>query len=740
MNRKIVYALGAIIGAGVEVGYAAELEEIIVTAQKREESFLDVPVALSVLDSGNLAASGITNVEDIFQIAPSVSYQGGVSSSGRGMLIRGVGGGAFASGFEGSVGAMIDGVVTGPGGASLVNFWDVSRIEVLRGPQGTLFGKNTSAGAINMVTNDPTPEYHSEVKLRYGEEYEDTRIEAVINGSLSENVNARLAAFWQEQGEGYIDNVTRGETENKKDGNWGVRLKTTYDSDNFASKLSLTYEETDSNCCVRTFTNIDTDSAGALTNIFLIPSLAAAGLSLDDENRTNLADDTIYDESDTLQIALEMSWELAGGHTIKSISGYRDWQQEEFNDVDFLPIDIINGFVSHDLKLFTQELQLLSPTGGDLDYVVGLYYYQHEIDELTILDGGVDVTGVFGSTSWSNTAEVQNAAIFGHVNYKLSDQWTVYAGARLLTEEIEADGIREGDFFAFPGNFPRMSAKADDNEFMGTVGVKFYPSENVMYYSALSTGYKGSAIDTTIGSSFYTDPNGTSVLKPESVVNFEIGMKASFMEERLVVAGNLFYSVFDDFQATAFDGNSSSFVLRNAGTVESQGIELDAIARPWEGGTITLGMSFVDAIFDEYKGAPCSIPLSAAGLCSDAAGGQDLSGEEVNLSARMQYNLVLNQDFSVAELPLYARAQWSWRDDVTYDGDLDPNTKQDAYGIANFSLGWLHERFEVSLFVQNAFDEEYSYRVIDAPLFSGAYASYQAPGRTFGLEFTFKHQ
>lgn len=735
------HCLATLIAATVFAGHASAqgLEEVVVTAQKREQSLKDVPISLSVLSGNALEASGISNVSNLFYIAPSVSFQSSVSSSGQGMLVRGVGGGAFASGFESSVGTTIDGVVTGPGGSALAEFWDVERIEVLRGPQGTLFGKNTSAGAISILTKRPTREVEASGGLRWDQKYQEYRVDGVLSGPISDNWAARLAVFSANQEDGPIKNIVRNTTENQKD-RWGARFRTAYENGPLAFNMSLSYDRQDTNCCVRTFTGIDSASAGALTNNYLIPALNAYGITPSDRNRISLANGKTYERAKTLQGMWELSWELNSGHVLKSITGYRHWDQDEFNDVDFLPLNIISGAITHNLKLFTEEIQLISPADSPLEYVAGLYFYQQKLGEVTVFNGSESITGVSGVSTFDNEVKVNNIALFGQATYRFNEHWAAFAGARVLREKIEADGVRYGNFFAFPGNFAPASASNQDSAATGTAGVQFFPTTDTMFYASVSTGYKGAAIDTTIGSSFYTGNTDRAVLKPETVTSFELGSKTAFFDGKLSLNATLFHSKFKDFQATSFDGAANSFVLRNAGVLKSQGIETDLAAQPWEGGTFTLGVAFVDAKYDEFKGAPCTPAQKTAGTCSDAAGGQDLSGKNVNLNSRWQYTFTAQQEFNLAGMGAYARGEYSWRDRMISNGNLDPNTTVDAYGVANFRVGIKpSEHYDVALFVNNAFNREYAYRIGDAPLYTGAYGGYMAPERSYGVELKFNY-
>jgi len=190
----------------------------------------------------------------------------------------------------------------------------------------------------------------------------------------------------------------------------------------------------------------------------------------------------------------------------------------------------------------TQEFQIVSPAGVTLEYVAGLYFYRQKIDETTAFSGGQAVTSSYGYTAFDNTVEVDNIALFGQATYRFNERWAAFAGARLLREDIKAKGRRGGDFFAFPGQFPEASADNSDTDWIGTAGVQFFPGSDTMVYASVSAGYKGSAIDTTIGSSFYTGNTALAVLDPETVTSYEFGTKAALFGDRLQLSATAFYS------------------------------------------------------------------------------------------------------------------------------------------------------------------------------------------------------
>ena len=733
-------ALGAATSA---LGQSLQLEEIVVTAQKREQKNLEVPVSLSVFSNDALRQAGVDSVQGLDAITPGITFNDSLSSAGEGVRVRGVGSAGFNAGVEQSVSVIIDNVVTGPSGSGISDLWDVQHLEVLRGPQGTLFGKNASAGVINIITNNPSAVFEAELGVRYEFEYESPKIDGFISGPLTDNLSARLSGFYLDQDEGFIENVVRNETTNKSRKS-GIRAKFLYENGPWVANLSVAHAKVDDDCCTRTFRALDAASVAnpvnVLTRGFLLPALARNNIELGSENRQTFNEAIVFEKSDTVHVAIEVSRELSDGHIVKSITGYRHWDQHEGNDADTIDIDLASfSEQMRDLKIMTQELQLISPPESTFEYVLGLYYFKQDFDEFTSVAGGEDFPlAPFGDTVALVSVDVENYAAFGHVTYHMTDQLKIYAGARILQEEIQGSGRRFGNpvtHFAFPGNLPGGTAESDDTDYVGTAGIQFFPTEESMVFFSVSRGYKGRAVDTAFDSVLFRGDTESTLLDPETVISFELGTKNQFFDNRLSVNATLFYSEFEDFQSAAFDGNAAAFVLRNAGNVETQGLELDLAAVPWENGLLNFAFAWVDSTYAEYKGAPCTVPATFNGTC-DPTVGQDLSGKQLQASPEFKYSISFKQDFMLAnDMEAYVRAQWAWRDDAVRDGDLDPNTLQEAYGTADFQVGILPtDTLELSAFVKNAFNEQYALTIFDSPLFQGAYSQFLAPERTYGVE------
>ncbi|NML06662.1 TonB-dependent receptor [Sphingomonas sp. G-3-2-10] len=723
--------------AADETGYTG-VDEIVVTAQKRVQGLADVPISISVVSGEQLERSGVSRVEDLYAIAPSLSFSPAQSSSGAGLRIRGVGSAAFGSATEPSVSTIVDGMVTGPGGSALVDLFDVERIEVLRGPQGTLFGKNSSAGAVNIVSRGPTEELSGYFNARYGDTLQEVRLEGAVGGRIGNGAKVRVAGYVLDQGKGQVWNPVRKTDENKRK-RWGTRLTGEFESGSTTFRLTAQYEEQNNACCRTSFYGLDPRAYGALTRLYLIPRLAANGVTPGPDNRISLADGPLNERTTTLQLVANVSHEFSSGLTLRSITGYRSWYEVDTIDVDGLDVNIGNDpRQQRDLQVVSQELQLVSPDRGAFQWVLGAYFYSHVLKGNTVTAGGAGTILGQSSTRGIGRTKTSNYALYADGTLDLGSMFQLFAGVRGLYEDLKVDSYRSGNYFAFPAGTFQGSIATDDTNWVGRAGIRFTPAPRQSFYLSVSRGYKGRAIDNNTGNLFYVNP-ARAVLKPETVLSFELGARTSWFRNRLVFNATAFYSDFSNYQASSFDNVTSSQILRNAGKLRSQGFEADIAVVPWKGASFSGGLAYVDAIYKEYVGAPCTSVQTATATCP--VGGQNLSGKPLSNNPKWQYNVRGQQDFELGGgTNVYVRGEYNWRDAVIYGGDLNPATRQKAFGVANFRAGvaFAEGKYELSGFVENAFDESYALRIYDSPGFTGSYSAFFGPARTWGGELRVK--
>jgi iron complex outermembrane receptor protein len=744
--RGSIIATVGCLGAGVVSAQEATLEEVVVTAQKREQGLSEVPISIIALDGEQVERSGVTRVEDLYAIAPSVNFSPAQSSSGAGLRIRGVGSAGFSN-LEPSVSTLIDGVVSGPGGAALTDLFDVERIEVLRGPQGTLFGKNASAGAVNLVSRGPTDVFSGYSVLRYADTLEESRFEGAIGGPLTDALRGRIAGYVMEQNKGQVYNPVRDEDENKRK-RFGLRARADYALDDTTFDVIVQYEEQDNACCRTSFYGLQPLAYGALTRLYLLPRLAANGVTPGPDNRLSIADGSLNESTETLHTVLTVSHEFGSGHVLRSITGYRDWYELDQIDVDGVDVNIGNGpRQERDLKLLTEEIQLLSPSGNRFQYVLGASFYDQDSGTNALTAGGAGTILGQSSTLSITGIQVKNYAVFADGTFDVTPRWQAFAGVRGLYEEMEISAFRTGNYFAFPppGTFS-AAAETDDTNWVGRAGVRFIPSDSTSYYLSASRGYKGATIE---GGNAIFNPatRNKAIIDPETVEAYELGARTRLFDRRLTLNATLFYSDFFDYQASSFDNTINNQILRNAGELSSRGVEIDFAALPWQGMSLSGGVAYVDAEFTSYVGAPCTAVQNATATCPDldpgpgVIRGQDLSGKPLHNSPEWQYNVRAQQDFMLtAALGAYVRAEYFWRDEVVYGGDLNPDTTQKAFGLANFRAGMIFGggKYEATAFVENAFDESYALRIYDSPGFTGSYSGFYGAERTYGVELRTK--
>lgn len=711
--------------------------EIIVTAQRRNERQLEVPISLTAVTGDTLEKVGITNVNSLGQLVPSFQYEDSLASSGARARIRGIGSPTFVSGVETSVSVVIDGVVTGPSGAGLSDLFDVERVEVLRGPQGTLFGKNATAGVVNITSAKPTRDVSGGLTLRgsigdYGPVSgpSNIRLDGFVSGPVSDTTAVRLAGFADVDPKGGVEDRFHGGTTYEKR-HYGGRFTLTHESGPLTLDVTASYIQANDDCCVATFREV----LPAFANVGLVSTLlanaAAYGVQIRPDNRISFASGKVGEKSKTTHLAVTASYEI-GDHTLKSISGYRNWRSDATDDSDRTGIDIADATEAHvHTKLFSQELQLISPQSDSFNYVLGAYAYDQKTDDAFTIGGGFFTTNPLARVSTATSKiKVSNLAIFLNATYNFTPELQLLAGGRILNEKQKMTGFRVGNFYA--GNRPAGSIETEDTNWTGKLGLRYSPSRSANFFITASRGYKGFGLNNANNGPFF-DPSNTAnpILNPETVWNYEIGAKNRLFDGKLETNLVFFNQIFKNFQTSAFDGASNTFSLRNAGSIRARGFELDATAAPWKGGSLNVGVGYVHAIFTDFRGAPCTATQTALAQCP--AAGQDLSGRGVDGNPKLMVALVGRQAFPVGSQEAYVQAEYTYKSSIQYNSDLDPMLVQPSYDIINLRVGSsLSSGLDVELFVENLANTVYANRIGPAPLFPGVSSQYLAPGRTFG--------
>ena len=694
-----------------------ELQTVVITGTKRAENLQNVAASVGAISGEDLKAMDIKDITTLSSALPSISFNDS-GSSGRtsSLAIRGIGTFSFSDAVEPSVGLVVDGVVMGRTAQGLSAFLDVDRVEILRGPQGTLFGKNSSAGVINIVTADPNlKRLTGDVEVGTSS-YDERHVEGAVSVPMSEGVAATRVAFSKGRMDGYVDNILDG----RKFGGYdqsAIRVKTLLQPT--ASRkilLSADYsEQLDHNGArVAVLPQVPANDVRGLDGQYL------SGIIGPENTETNT--NGVYNHNSRFQGASAQWDERLGDHTLTSITAYRQGNTD----------DAFYGQVPNDPYLLnrttlgihqaSEELRIASPTSGPFDYVAGLYLYKQGITSHTLqyadawaLNKAVPVRNLI-LASWDNYADtnISGYAAFGQANYRLSDKLTLLGGLRWTHESIDMNVANVGGTYtavngatmtyknlgAPPGTF---GGSATTKRPSWQFGGRYEASKDLTAYVTLSQGFKGAAFNSTSAS------NTPELVKPEIATSLEAGFKSRLFNNRAKVNVSVFSTDFKNFQTQAvkFGPTSGSTVvaaaLINAEKLRTRGLEFDTEALLTEGWWMGLNGAFIDARYAKFTTGPCYPTLIAAGGCP--AGYRDLSGGVLAGQPKTAFNLSVKKDLDLGSFPYDAdiRAIYSWKSKIEWDAAQDPEAIEHAYGTLGVTLG-IHDRsdrWSVNLFGKN---------------------------------------
>jgi iron complex outermembrane receptor protein len=743
--------------------------EIIVTAQKREERLQDIPLAVSVIGGDAVANNGGITLENAQYLVPSLNFRKSGTSLNQALFLRGVGTINFSIAAEPSVAAVLDGVVLSRAGEGFTDLFDVERIEVLRGPQGTLFGKNASAGVVSIVTKRPTADFGATVEASYFTKSE-YRGRATVNVPLAANVRSRFTGFYGNY-DGNVNNLTKGSKVNGYE-HYGVRGAIEADvSENIMLTLRGDYRKANDDCCAEIIGTTPTNAAAlALANTGFIGA--------DSRNiRQNLVTAT---KEESWGISLQADIAL-GEHSLTSITSYRGWDNTEIRDGDWLDQPYVGLNQLHDngpqtSNTFSQELRIASPTGQFLEYVVGAYYSKAESDRTftrnvitcsastlaAVVPGLVPCSTASGAstiTTPAGTADFgstfKNVSVFGQTTLNLSDSLRLIGGLRYTHDTLDVNHIRrttlsgpgvQGNFdagvynnglvatlpatgfVAGTSNGVPFTTSTSNNNLSGKAGVQADLTENNMAYASYTRGYKGPAYNI-----FYNLTTvGAGVIAPETVNAYEVGLKNTFLEGDLIVNLAAYFAKYNNYQA-----NSPDFVagvrttrLTNAGSVSTKGFELDFVATPSRNFTLSGGVAYNKARVEDFR-----LPPGADSTQLLAKGTPLANAPKWKMSLGAQYDIETS-GFANIELG----SQIAMQSDQIYE--LSPNpavrlgSTVDGYAIVDLTAALVdpNDGWRVAFQVKNLFDKSFASSIVSGgPGGSFRYIIPREADRYFGV-------
>lgn len=689
---------GVCVAAGVlavcpAVAVSQGIEEIIVTAQKREQSLQDTPISVSAFDSNILDQLGIADTQDIGRFTPNLQAEVNRQGSGVGanFFIRGVGQlDSFITADPG-VGVYIDGIYHPHSIGMVFDLFDIERVEVLRGPQGTLYGKNTIGGAVNVITRKPDDEFGGSVQAGYGN-YNHVNLRGTLNVPLSDSAAVRLTGFASSH-DGWMENLNGPDT-NDKDV-WGARL---------AARL----EPTDRLLVEATAEYVKADGRAHQGRNVLPSSPDVEPFTLGPgENPYRGAEYFIPGSSgiEIVNASLTLDYDL-GDVTVRSLTGYRAFKNPWLTDLDATPLDLLRVDVVDDHDAWSQELQLTGLSlDGRLDWLLGAFYFRHDAshDEEDPVFGGLVVLRL------NQQIETKSVAYFGHASYALTPRLNVNGGLRYTKEDRFLDQFFEPFSGTFSASWSSVTPK---------IGVDFEVTDEAMVFMSYSEGFKGGQLNGRASS----DIQLQTPVDPEEVKSYEIGAKTRWLDGRLQLNAAAFLMRYEDIQVQAFRPNPLNpavpiLVLQNAAEAEMKGAELELVARPTQALTINASMSVLDAEYKEYFD-----------------GLQDRSGLDLPMAPSFTGALAVQyrQD-------LGARGGLTWVGNYSYSSSLYTEAdnlevlKQRSHGIYGARVSWqdVDSRWRVSAWGNNLGDKVVIRNGFPG-LPSGTTAFFTAP-RTYGV-------
>ena len=700
----------------------AQLEEVVVTARKRDESLQDTPISITVMSDQAIKNRGINDASEIADYTPNLIFDFtsaiNPTSTAASIYIRGVGQPDWSLPSDPGVALYLDDVYIARSVGAVLDVVDVENIEILRGPQGTLFGRNTIGGAISIVSKQPHDEFEGEVSLGIGR-FSRVNTKAKINVPISDKA-AFSAAISSKKADGFVKNQIPGQPD------WG-------DEDSLAYRVALKLHPTDNVSVL--FTHDSTREREAHTsNIHLVNHedaflplvyngvlTAATGVIASDPTRYGIIPDPVcadFGDSSRLTnptcfnsqwtvtrddpyktwgvngssipelqtdasrpqsndqdldldgFSMTVEWDISDNLSLKSITAYREVEAFFNRDEDGSPMEIVSTANDLDQEQFTQELQLQGTSlDGALNWIVGFFYFEEEGCHL-------DLVNLYGAIFDSGGCiDNESKAVFAQGTYDFSDVWSLTVGARYTDEDksFQAEQfITRDELFGFPAMFPILPVAPESvsvQEPTFHISLARTLGDDAMGYVSFSDSFKGATFTQRI----FPPRDNIPTAQPEFVESFEIGFKTTLAENRVRLNGAFFFSDYEDIQVTVLEEDQAGNTTANAASGEIKGFELELYASPVPQMAIELGVGYLDAEYSEVGGI-----AQAAGLTADM---KFVNTPELSMNSAIEYDFALSNGWTMTP-----RLEYNWNDKIYNDTQNFVNVIQDSVGLFNASI------------------------------------------------------
>ncbi len=718
----------------------AKLDSIVVTAGKRVELLEAVPGAISVISSEQLERQNVRSLEDAITLTPAVTVTYGSTAANNGLNMRGIGTSSIGIGVESDVAVIVDDIPLGTQFQAFRDLTDVLRIEVLKGPQSTLIGKNAIAGAISITTKPVSGPLSGEVSTLLTSDLEK-RLRVTYGGNIGDTVGLRIAASVNDF-PGNVNNLTTGEKINGARGKTVMAKLVWRPTDQLNVEFSPRYNFNDSSCCALVPTSFTPVKGALLSNIAKLPATELlAGVNAAPGNRNIRNDVETGIESKTYGAGFKANYIFANDMQFTSITSAEHYKANDIRDQDFVdvntllyyplangqPAGVAQGYVQsgdYDIQSRTQEFRLSSADTGSFKYVAGLWYGKNDIDrQFTRGYNGIALTTPV--RYFANTYNI-NKAVFGQASWEFAPSYTLTAGARFNQQE-SGYWFRKGN--PPPAEFVTteyyQSLGNKENAVTGKLSLQHQFTNGLMGYVLGSTGYKGQAYDITSG---LTAATAAQLPVPsEKAKNIEVGFKGTFFNNRMTLNLAAFNSKFKNYQQNSgsYLPGTTTFVTRlnSIGGVQTKGIEADFAALLTSQFLLNASLAYTDATITEWPNAPCyNVGGSPNGgfnlacrLRAPEYGNtnvQDLKGARMPNAPKMKASLSAKYDFPLqgVSFDAFVNASARYQTRVVTNINQDPSLRAPAYGVMNLDFGIADKakRYTLSFFVNNFLDEPYA--------------------------------
>ncbi|HEY0943357.1 MAG TPA: TonB-dependent receptor [Steroidobacter sp.] len=710
---SLIAAMGSSLGMGLaqaaEGTRASGLEEVIVTAERREASLQEVPLAITAFSANDLDRSGLQSTVDLQYRTPGLVF---TTNAALGQpYIRGIGTDIVNVGTDPSVAVHVDGIYQTRATASIQELFDVERVEIVKGPQGTLYGRNATGGAINAINREPQHEFEAAMDVLYGN-YDKRRIRGMVNAPLVQDRVALRVAGFATQRDGYSRDVFKGQEIDDED-MWAARAKLALElADDVHLGLGVDHMKEDSRRNLASKLNPNLPS----------PARDVFGAVISQDPRIVAYNDEHYLRLEHTLVSAKLEWKL-GDVKLTSLTGYTEAKNRVKLDIDSTEVAFTRDIEDEDVRALSQELQLTGENGA-LQWLLGAFYLHEKAEQhLRIFFTPFDA-----DTDYPVENKVDAYALFAQGTYAFSDAVRLTAGLRYSTEEKKAVfrnvvtdpfGVLTGE----PGGgvFESELRPRDDwSAWTPKIGIDWDVADDVMLYAAATKGFKSGGFNLTgAGEQF----------DPEYIWSYEVGVKSTLLDRRLRLNAAAFYYDYSDLQVNRFNeatGGATTSVT-NAASARVNGLELEVNALLAEGLDLDLGVALLDA---EYRNFRSANPDGENPFVEE-----DLSGNTLPRSPKAVVSAGLQYSQPLGSTVLTLRGEGRRQSQVWFDQFNSPGVEQDAYTLWNafVTLRDADDRWRVQLYGRNLSDELYRQSVIRATSILGTIEFWGAP-RTYGIE------